>query len=452
MAKNSDQRLRRALQASLFGSTLEFYDYIIFGLAAALVFPKVFFPHSSPTAGLLSAFATFAVGFLARPVGAVIAGHFGDRIGRRKVLLITLFAMGIATGGIGLLPTYDQVGMWAPALLVVCRIVQGLSLGGEWSGSVLLAVEQTSGSRRKGLFGSIPQVGDPLGLLLANGAFAVVKATTSEEAFLAWGWRVPFLLGLVIVAIGMWLRLRVTETPEFEQRMATVSAPLKRPLVTLLREQPRNFVLSMGCRLGNDVAFYIVTVFAITYVTHENLMDGSVVLIATMAAAGVGVIVTPLMGVLADRIGLRKLAMCGLLALGVGVAAYFPLLNAGQPALAIAAAVFTSGIAAKAFWAPYAGFMSSLFPPEMRFSGMSFSFQLAGIVGGGIAPFVAVTLLEFTGSSLAITAYGLVAVAISLACVAAVRPYAEQPPADSNTHPKDSHSQNTHTAVKEVVK
>lgn len=428
MPNNSDSRRRRALQASLVGSTLEFYDYIIFGLAAALVFPKVFFPNSSPIAGMLSAFATFAVGFVARPVGAVIAGHFGDRIGRRRVLLITLIAMGLATGGIGLLPTHDQVGLWAPVLLVVCRIVQGLSLGGEWGGSVLLAVEQKG--QRKGFFGSIPQVGDPIGLLLANGAFAIVKASTSEEAFMSWGWRVPFLIGMVIVAAGLWLRLRITETPEFEQRMAATEAPLRLPLVAVLRQQPRNFLLSMGCRIGNDVAFYIVTVFAITYVTRQHLMSGSVILVATMSAAGLAVFTTPLMGVLADRIGVRKLTIIGLIALAIGVATYFPLLNTGYPALAIVAAVVTNGIAAKAFWAPYAGLMSTLFPAEMRFSGMSFSFQLSGILGGGIAPFVAAALLELTGSSWSITVYGLIAVAISLFCVATVRTYAQQSPAD----------------------
>ncbi|MDV3126045.1 MHS family MFS transporter [Mycobacterium sp. 21AC1] len=449
MAKTSEPRLRRALQASLVGSTLEFYDYIIFGLAAALVFPEVFFPNSSPVAGILSSFATFAVGFVARPVGAVIAGHFGDRIGRRRVLLATLIAMGIATGGIGLLPTFEQVGVWAPVLLVLCRIVQGLSLGGEWSGSVLLAVEQNPGGQRKGFFGSIPQVGDPLGLLLANGAFAIVQVSVDKEAFMSWGWRVPFLSGLVIVAVGLWLRLRITETPEFERR-AKAKPPLRIPLLTLLREQPRNFVLSMGCRLANDVAFYIVTVFAITYVVHQNLMDRSVVLIATMCAAGVAVITTPLMGMLADRIGVRKLAIFGLVALGVGVATYFPLLNTGRPALAIAAAVFTNGIAAKAFWAPYAGLLSTLFPAEMRFSGMSFSFQLAGIVGGGIAPFVAAALLEITGSSVAITVYGLTAVAISLICVATVRTYPNRPTSEAGSTVENADF--TRTSEKEAIK
>src|SRR6478609_6745817 len=244
MATTPQARQRRALQASLVGSTLEFYDYIIFGLAAALIFPKVFFPNTSPIAGTLSAFAAFAVGFVARPVGAAIAGHYGDRIGRRKVLLVTLLAMGVATGGIGLLPTFDQVGVWAPVLLVVCRIVQGLSLGGEWSGSVLLAVEQTDGNRRKGFFGSIPQAGDPIGLLLANGVFVLTQAFTDDAQFMSWGWRVPFLAGLLIIAAGMWLRLRTTETPEFENRMEQIEA-VRTPLLTVLRQQPVTFLLSM---------------------------------------------------------------------------------------------------------------------------------------------------------------------------------------------------------------
>ncbi|MGI8312652.1 MFS transporter [Saccharopolyspora hattusasensis] len=274
----------------MVGSTLEFYDYLIFGQAAALVFPRLFFPGTSPSAGVLSAFAVFGVGFVARPVGAAIAGHYGDRYGRRAVLFVTLVLMGIATGGIGLLPTYGEVGMWAPALLVACRLVQGLALGGEWAGSVLLAVEQ----------------------------------------------------------------------PEFQRSMDTKAA-VRRPLLTVLRDRPVNFVLSMGCRMGNDIAFYIVTVFAITYVTHEKLMPTTVVLTATMAAAGVSVITTPLMGALADRVGARRLSVYGLVGLAIGVAAFFPLLNTGRPTLAILVVALTNGIAGKAFWAPYAGIMSTLF-------------------------------------------------------------------------------------------
>jgi len=433
MTTESRRRVRRSLLASLFGSTLEFYDFILFGLAAALVFPHVFFPESSTAVGLLSSFATFAVGFVARPIGAIIAGHFGDRIGRRRILIFTLAGMGIATGGIGLIPSYESIGIWAPILLVVCRILQGLSLGGEWGGSVLMAVEQATGTKNRGLLGSLPQLGDPLGVLLANGAFVLVAVTLDEDALMSWGWRVPFVLGMAIIIVGLWARARVTETPEFTKRMATVGAPVRMPLITLLRDQPLNFSLSVGCRIGNDVAFYMVTVFAITYVTQQGLMDKSAILVSTMISAALGVVMVPVFGWIADRIGLRKMTLIGLVGLAIGVAAYFPLLNLGQPAIATAAAVFTCGIAGKAFWAPYAGFLSTIFPPETRYSGMSFSFQLSGIVGGGIAPFVAAWILNTTGSSTGITIYALAAIAVSVICVALVKTHTHSEQHDIST-------------------
>lgn len=433
MSIESRRNVRRSLLASLFGSTLEFYDFILFGLAAALVFPHVFFPESSATVALLSSFATFAVGFVARPIGAIIAGHFGDRIGRRRILIFTLAGMGIATGGIGLIPSYASIGIWAPVLLVACRVLQGLSLGGEWGGSVLMAVEQTTGTKHRGLLGSLPQLGDPLGVLLANGAFTLVAVTLNKDALMSWGWRVPFILGMAIIIVGLWTRARVTETPEFKKRMATIEAPIRRPLITLFRDQPVNFLLSVGCRVGNDVAFYMVTVFAITYVTQRGLMGSSVILVSTMISAALGVVMVPVFGLIADRIGLRKMTLIGLAGLGIGVAAYFPLLNLGQPAIAIAAAVFTSGIAGKAFWAPYAGFLSTIFPPETRYTGMSFSFQLSGIVGGGIAPFVAAWILNITGTSTGITIYALAAVAVSVICVALVKSHTRSEQQDTLT-------------------
>ncbi|WP_223937049.1 MFS transporter [Arthrobacter sp. StoSoilB5] len=433
MSKESRRSVRRSLLASLFGSTLEFYDFILFGLAAALVFPHVFFPGSSPAVGLLSSFATFAVGFVARPIGAIIAGHFGDRIGRRRILIFTLAGMGIATGGIGLIPSYESIGIWAPVLLVACRILQGLSLGGEWGGSVLMAVEQTTGTKNRGLLGSLPQLGDPLGVLLANGAFALVSMNLPKDALMSWGWRVPFILGMAIIVVGVWTRAKVVETPEFRKRMAAIEAPVRQPLISLLRAQPLNFLLSMGCRVGNDVAFYMVTVFAITYVTQRGLMESSAILVSTMVSAALGVILVPVFGLIADRIGLRKMTLIGLVGLGIGVAAYFPLLNLGQPGIAIGAAVFTCGIAGKAFWAPYAGFLSTIFPPETRYTGMSFSFQLSGIVGGGIAPFVAAWILGVTGSSTGITIYALVAVAVSIICVSLVKSHATSAQDETST-------------------
>ncbi|GAA5129724.1 MFS transporter [Pseudonocardia adelaidensis] len=420
MTPSRDRLRRRALGASLAGSTLEWYDYMIFGQAAALVFPQLFFPHSSPIAGLLSSFATFAVGFVARPIGAVIAGHFGDRIGRRRVLLATLVTMGVATCAIGLLPTYAQIGVWAPILLALCRIAQGLALGGEWGGSVLLAIEQLPGGKRKGLLGSIPQAGDPLGLLLAGGSFTLATTLVHKDAFLAWGWRVPFLLGASILVVGLWLRLRITETPEFVESIKD-ARPERAPLVSVLRSQPGNFVLSVGCRLGVDVGFYVFTVFSITYVTTSGVMSSGAVLVATMVAAGLALVTTPLFGALADRVGTRRVLVWGLVGLVVSAFAFFPLLDTGSPALASVAMVLSFSIAGMAIWAPYAGLVSTVFPPETRYTGTSFSFQFSGIIGGGIAPFIATALFDRAGSSLPVTLYVALAAVVSIVCVVAVR-------------------------------
>ncbi|MEV5324442.1 MFS transporter [Nonomuraea sp. N2-4H] len=428
MRQTQDRLRLRALGASLAGSTLEWYDYMIFGQAAALVFPKLFFPDSSPVAGALSSFAAFAAGFVARPVGAVIAGHFGDRVGRRGVLLATIVTMGVATCAIGLLPTHAQIGVWAPVLLTVCRILQGLALGGEWGGSVLLAVEQLPGGRRKGLLGSIPQAGDPLGLLLAGASFALMTTVADDAAFLAWGWRVPFLFGASILLVGLWLRLRITETPEFLENVKKAE-PEKAPLVAVLRTNPGNFILSVGCRLAVDIGFYIFTVFSITYVTARGLMPGGAVLTATMVAAALALVTTPAFGALADRVGGKRMLLCGLAGLGVAELLFFPLLDTGSTALASVAMVLGFSLAGMAIWAPYAGLISSVFPPATRYTGTSFSFQFSGIIGGGVAPFISTALFDATGSSASVTLYGMIAVVISIVCVAAVRTQEELVPA-----------------------
>lgn len=417
--------LRRVLAASTTGSTLEWYDYMIFGNAAALVFPKLFFPDADPAVGLLSSFATFAAGFAARPVGAIIAGHFGDRIGRRKVLLATLLIMGVATFAIGLLPTYAQVGWVAPALLVLLRVVQGVALGGEWGGSVLLAVEQMSGGRRKGFLGSFPQAGNGIGLMLSAGIFAAMTSMLDNDAFLSWGWRVPFLLSAVVVAIGLWLRLMLDETPEFVEKMEN-SAPERAPLLTVLRTMPGTFVLSMGCRLGVDIGFYIFTVFSLTYVTDRDLFGTGSVLTAIMVAAAIGIVPTMLFGELADRVGARLVSVCGMVALGAMAFAFFPMLDTGNTALLYLAVIFVK-LAATAAWGPYAGLLANVFPVQVRFTGTSFSFQFAGILGGGIAPYVATALFTHYDSPLPVSLYGAAAAAISIVCLLSVKQHDASP-------------------------
>ncbi|MGW3952475.1 MFS transporter [Streptomyces sp. NPDC004752] len=423
--------LRTVLAASTIGSTLEWYDYIIFGNAAALVFPELFFPSADPIVGLLGSFATFAVGFVARPVGAVIAGHFGDRVGRRKVLLVTLLVMGAATVGIGLLPTYGQLGSAAPALLVLLRVVQGLALGGEWGGSVLLAVEQMSGGRRKGFLGSFPQAGDAIGGTLSAGVFAAMTTMLDHDAFLSWGWRVPFLLSAVVVAVGLWLRLLLDETPEFVEKMEK-SAPERAPLLTVLRTMPGNFVLSMGCRLGVDVGFYIFSVFSLTYVTSRGLFDSGDVLVAIMAASALSVVPMVLFGALADRVGARLVSACGVLMIGVMVFAFFPMVDTGNTAM-LWLAIFLARAGGAAAWAPYAGLLANVFPVGVRFTGTSFSFQFAGIFGGGIAPYVATALFHHFNSSLPVSLYAGTAVAISIVCLLAVKQQSTNTPPSRDT-------------------
>ncbi|MER6523632.1 MFS transporter [Streptomyces sp. NPDC001508] len=429
--KGGQPSLRTVLAASTIGSTLEWYDYIIFGNAAALVFPELFFPSADPIVGLLGSFATFAVGFVARPVGAVIAGHFGDRVGRRKVLLATLLIMGIATVGIGLLPTYGQLGSAAPALLVLLRVVQGLALGGEWGGSVLLAVEQMSGGRRKGFLGSFPQAGDAIGGTLSAGVFAAMTTMLDHDAFMSWGWRVPFLLSAAVVAVGLWLRLLLDETPEFVEKMEK-SAPERAPLLTVLRTMPGNFVLSMGCRLGVDVGFYIFSVFSLTYVTSRGLFDSGDVLVAIMAASALSVVPMVLFGALADRVGARVVSACGVLMIGVMVFAFFPMVDTGNTAM-LWLAIFLARAGGAAAWAPYAGLLAHVFPVGVRFTGTSFSFQFAGIFGGGIAPYVATALFHHFNSSLPVSLYAGTAVAISIVCLLAVKQQGTSTPPAKDT-------------------
>jgi MFS family permease len=295
--------VRRVVVASLVGTSLEWYDFFIYGTAAALVFNQLFFPSFDPLVGTLLAFTTYAVGFVARPLGGIVFGHYGDKVGRKNVLVITLLLMGIATFAIGLLPTYDAIGAWAPILLVTLRFLQGLGLGGEWGGAVLMTLE--SGDRNKrGLNASWPQVGVPVGLLLANGVLSLMGAVTEDDAFLSWGWRVPFLLSGVLVLVGLWIRMQVAESPAFA-KVESSHEKVKAPIVDVLRNYPRQVLLAVGARLGVDVAFYIFVLFITTYVTTYLKLPSSYALNAVLIAAACQVVTIPLFGALSDRYGRR---------------------------------------------------------------------------------------------------------------------------------------------------
>jgi metabolite-proton symporter len=394
--------LRRVVAASVVGTSLEWYDFFLYGTAAALVFGDLFFPNAEPLVGTLLAFATYAVGFVARPVGGVVAGHFGDRAGRRNVLVATLLVMGLATCAIGLLPTYETIGIAAPILLVALRFVQGLGLGGEWGGAVLM-VSEHGDQRRRGLYASWPQVGVPAGNLMAAGVLALLAAVLTEDAFAAWGWRIPFLLSAVLVFVGLFVRLRIEESPLFKQVEETATKA-KAPLVEVFRHYPHELAIAFGARIGTDVAFYVFALFIITYVTDQVGLSDSTALNAVLVGSALQLFLIPAFGALSDRVGRRPVYMAGALGAAAWAFAFFPLLDTGNWWALVAAA--SGGLLFHALmYGPQAAFISELFGTRVRYSGASMGYQLAGILGGALAPIIATALLASSGSSLAVSLY-----------------------------------------------
>ena len=406
--------VRRVVVASLVGTSLEWYDFFIYGTAAALVFNHLFFPSFDPLVGTLLAFTTYAVGFIARPLGGIVFGHYGDKVGRKNVLVITLLLMGIATFAIGLLPTYDTIGAWAPILLVTLRFLQGLGLGGEWGGAVLMTLESGDRSKR-GLNASWPQVGVPVGLLLANGVLSLMGAVTEDDAFLSWGWRIPFLLSGVLVLVGLWIRMQVAESPAFA-KVESSHEKVKAPIVDVLRNYPRQVLLAVGARLGVDVAFYIFVLFITTYVTTYLKLPSSYALNAVLIAAACQVVTIPLFGALSDRYGRRPIYLIGAVGAGIWSFVFFALLDTGSFALIVLSAVIALVFHA-AMYGPQASFIAEMFPTHVRYSGASMGYQLAGIIGGALAPIISVALLDRFDTSLAVSLYVVAMIVITVICV-----------------------------------
>ena len=405
------RQLVRAVAASTVGTTIEWYDFFLYNTAAALVFAKLFFPKSDPTAGLLSAFAIQFVGFAARPIGAFIFGHFGDRVGRKATLIVTLLTMGLASALIGLLPTYAQVGLLGAGLLTALRLLQGIAVGGEWGGSVLMSMEWGEG-RRRGWLTSWPQWGVPAGLVLGNGALLVLNSTLSESAFLAWGWRVPFLLSLVLVAVGLYIRLGVLETPLFARILAerrVESAPSLKVLV----QQPKEIVLGALVRVSEQAPFYIFTAFVLTYVVGTLKLTRGFALNGVLLAAVLSLFSVPFFGWLSDVIGRKRMYLAGVVLTGLWAFPYFWLLNS-KAAFLVLLAIVLSLIPHDMQYGPQAALIAENFTGRLRYSGASLGYQLASIVAGGPAPLIAVALLAAYHTYVPIALYIVACAVISL--------------------------------------
>ena len=405
--------VRLVAVASFIGTTIEWYDFFLYGTAAALVFNRLFFPTFDPLMGTLAAFGTYAVGFVARPVGGIVIGHYGDKIGRKSMLVLTLVVMGVATFLIGLLPTYEQIGPWAAVGLVLLRVAQGFGVGGEWGGAVLMAVEHAPPGTR-GYYGSWPQIGVPAGLVISTAVFAVFSRLP-EDQFLSWGWRVPFLLSALLVIVGLMIRVRILETPAFT-KVKEASREAHQPIIEVLRTYPKQVLLAMGARFGENGAFYIYSVFVLTYATQHVKMPQQVVLTAMLIGAGLELIAIPFFGAMSDRFGRRPVYLFGAIATALWAYPMFRLLDTASPPLVWLALIVAFVFSHAAMYGPQAAFFSELFGTRVRYSGASLGAQLAAVLAGGTSPFIATLLLAKYGTN-ALSLYLIFMAAVTIVAV-----------------------------------
>jgi metabolite-proton symporter len=418
-AEHSAQ-LRKAVIAATVGTTIEWYDFFIYGTAAGLIFPKLFFPQEDPLTGTLAAFATYFIGFVGRPIGAAIFGHYGDRIGRKATLIATLLCMGIGTFLIAFVPSYASIGIWGAVLLTILRMIQGIGVGGEWGGSVLMSMEWARHNHHRGFLASWPQFGVPCGLLLSTGAIALFSYVSGDQ-FAVWGWRVPFLLSIILVGVGLWIRLGILETPVF-QKLLDQNKIESAPIVEVIKKQPREIILSALLRMAEQAPFYIFTAFIYAYAVGTLKMSRDFILAAVMVAAVVSFFTIPFAGHLSDRIGRKNMYLIGAATMGVFGFVYFAMVDTAVPALVFIAIVL-SLIPHDLQYGPQAALIAESFTPRLRYSGASLGYQLASVIAGGPAPLIATALFAAYKSGYAIAIYIALCAVVSLISAAMMPDY-----------------------------
>jgi MFS family permease len=413
-------QLRRALLASTVGTLIEWYDFLLYGQVTALVFGKLFFPHSTAIMGILQAFSIFFIGFVGRPIGAAIFGHWGDRIGRKATLIVTLLITGLSTVAVGLVPTYAAIGVWAAILLTVIRLIQGIGVGGEWGGSVLLAMEWARTDKNRGFLSSWPQFGAPAGFFLANLAVFFFSWLSGPD-FITWGWRIPFFLSIIMVGIGLWIRLGILETPVFRKVVAEERVE-RVPVLQVLKRQPKQVALTALLRLPEQAPGYIFGSWILSFGTHALGFSREFLLTAILVQAVAGFIWVVCTGTLSDYVGRKRMFMIGCVTMGIFAFVYFGLLETRVPALVFLAIVL-SGMAVMTLYGPEAALIAESFTPRLRYSGTSLGYQLASIIAGGPSPFIATALFAAFAAGLPIAIYIAICAVIGLVSTALLTDY-----------------------------
>ncbi|SUA53586.1 Inner membrane metabolite transport protein yhjE [Oligella urethralis] len=394
MTKEQKKEVHQVIRASLIGATIEWYDFFLYGVVAGLVFNKLYFPSDNEFVSAMLAYTTFAIGFLARPFGGIIFGHIGDKVSRKGALVATLLLMGVATFIIGLIPSYETIGIWAPILLLLMRILQGIGMGGEWGGAILMAYEYAP-KHKRGLYTSLPQIGLALGLCLASAVVAILTAVLSPEAFFAWGWRIAFLLSALLVCVGLYIRTHIKESPEF-QKMKARNAETKIPFFTMLKNYPKNILRGMGARYIDGVIFNVFGVFSISYLSNDLNMDRTTALTGVLIASFIMCFFIPLFGALSDKVGRAKTYIWGSLITGVSAfpALFFMTMHVDSTLIVWTSIIIPFGILYASVYGPEAALFCELFDTDVRYTGISFVYQFSGIFASGITPMIATALLH----------------------------------------------------------